>query len=280
MELLQLRYFLETAKNQSFTKTAEKFYVPVTSVSASIKRLENELGIKLFDRTANRITLNKNGEKLKKSVANAFYEIDSTVCELSENHYEQEIKLLVKAIRSDVTDYIIEYNKLYPKTIFKTVFDFSETDYGKYDVIIDEKNDLYKGYNHFELLSLQIKMKVCKDKFADKKFKLKDLEHENFITWGEKSNMHQALIQSCESVGFTPNIAVQLNDNECYEKLIKSGVGIGLGRDNPEKDYPDVVYLDVIDFDKQYVVNCYYNPLTYFGNVKNFIDFLKTKKNC
>jgi hypothetical protein len=43
MELLQLRYFLETAKNQSFTKTAEKFYVPTTSVSASIKRLEEEI---------------------------------------------------------------------------------------------------------------------------------------------------------------------------------------------------------------------------------------------
>ena len=43
MELLQLRYFFESAKSESFSKTAEKYMVPITSVSASVKRLEREL---------------------------------------------------------------------------------------------------------------------------------------------------------------------------------------------------------------------------------------------
>ena len=50
MELLQLRYFFDSAKNEHFAKTAEKYWVPASSVSASIKRLEEELGCKLFDR--------------------------------------------------------------------------------------------------------------------------------------------------------------------------------------------------------------------------------------
>ena len=42
MEMLQLRYFYESAQNESFAKTAEKYMVPTTSVSASVKRLEKE----------------------------------------------------------------------------------------------------------------------------------------------------------------------------------------------------------------------------------------------
>ena len=43
MELLQLRYFFESAKTENFSKTAQKFQVPTTSVSASVKRLEKEM---------------------------------------------------------------------------------------------------------------------------------------------------------------------------------------------------------------------------------------------
>ncbi|MBE7084345.1 MAG: LysR family transcriptional regulator [Clostridiales bacterium] len=277
MELLQLRYFLETAKNQSFTKTAEKFYVPTTSVSASIKRLEEELGVKLFDRTANKITINKKGERFKKTISTVFYELDSAIFDLSENVNEQEIKLLVKAIRSDITDYIIEFNKQNPKASFKTVFDFFETDYSKYDIVIDEKCDCYKGYFDFELLNIMLKLKVCKEKYIDKKLNMKDLENYNFISWGERSNMHKMLVNSCECAGFYPKIAVNINDSDCYEKLVKAGVGIGIGREQKSKDFPNIKYLNVTDFNKKYVVHCYYNPFSYFGTIKSFIEFLKEK---
>ena len=51
MEMLQLRYFYESAMAESISKTAQKFMVPASSVSASIKRLEKELGVELFVRT-------------------------------------------------------------------------------------------------------------------------------------------------------------------------------------------------------------------------------------
>ena len=57
MELLQLRYFFDSSKNESFAKTAQKYMVPPSSVSASVKRLESELGCRLFDRQSNRIKL-------------------------------------------------------------------------------------------------------------------------------------------------------------------------------------------------------------------------------
>lgn len=279
MELLQLRYFLETAKNQSFTKTAEKYGVPTTSVSASIKRLEKELGVKLFTRSANKIFLNQKGERLKKAVTFAFSEIDEAVYEISENYEIRQIKLLVKSSRSDVTDFIIKYNKIYPQTVFKTVFDFTENNYDKYDVIIDGDSDLYKGYKSFELFSMQIKLKVCKDKHISNPIKLKDLEKQNFISWGENSNMHKTLIKACERAGFYPNISVQSNDKECYEKLVKAGVGIGLLRQHKNKENDDLKELNVSDFNERYTVYCYYNPTTCLGSVKKFIEFIKNEKS-
>ena len=59
--MLQLRYFYESAKTESFAKTAEKYMVPASSVSASVKRLEQELETSLFDRTSNKIKLNDKG---------------------------------------------------------------------------------------------------------------------------------------------------------------------------------------------------------------------------
>ena len=43
MDILQLRYFYDSANYLSISKTAEKYGVPATSVSASIRRLEDEL---------------------------------------------------------------------------------------------------------------------------------------------------------------------------------------------------------------------------------------------
>ena len=38
MELLQLRYFLDSAENENFSKTAEKYMVPASCVSIAVKK--------------------------------------------------------------------------------------------------------------------------------------------------------------------------------------------------------------------------------------------------
>ena len=62
MELLQLRYFQTVARLESITLAAEHHLVPQSSMSQTIRRLENDLGgIKLFDRKNGRIYLNEQG---------------------------------------------------------------------------------------------------------------------------------------------------------------------------------------------------------------------------
>ena len=64
MELLQLTYFCDAAESQNFTKTAQKFGVPASNISQTVHRLESELGVSLFDRRANKATLNEAGKVL------------------------------------------------------------------------------------------------------------------------------------------------------------------------------------------------------------------------
>ncbi len=237
MEILQLRYFYESAKCENFAHVAEKYFVPATAVSSSIKRLENELGCKLFDRSANKIILNKNGKRFQQAVCAVFKELDDATQSIKEQDDDREIKLLVRAIRSKVTDYVIEFSQKFPRVVFNTVFDFKENDYEKYDVIIDEQTDKYGDLSEFELCNMKIVMKASsKSQLSGKKLRLVDLANENFISWGLDSNMHQLLLSTCKKVGFSPKIVVQANDNECYHKLLKSGVGIGLGRENAKND--------------------------------------------
>lgn len=156
MELLQLRYFFDSAKTESFAKTAEKYMVPASSVSASVKRLEKELGCALFDRACNRITLNENGRKLQKSLYIIFNELEDAVDNLSATNGDtREIKMLVRAIRSKITDYIIEYKKKHPHIAFKIVFNLGEANFENYDIIIDEQRDIYQEFKKFELCRLR-----------------------------------------------------------------------------------------------------------------------------
>ncbi len=278
MEILQLQYFYESAREESFAKTAGKYGVPATSVSAAVKRLEKELGCRLFDRSCNRITLNACGKRLQQSLGIVFAELDSTVEKLKAIHAEsREIRLLVRAMRRDITDYIIAYKEKHPHITFKTVYDFGETEYEKYDIIIDEKTDRYEGYETFELCTMRIRMKAAAGSaLCRKRHTLRQLSGQSFVSWGEQSNMHSLLCRACSRAGFTPNIVVQSNDTVCYEKLIASGIGIGLGREDFQADAAKgLAYLDVADFDERYTVYAYYKEQMYTGSVKHFIDFLQ-----
>ncbi len=279
MEMLQLRYFFDSAKNESFAKTAKKYDVPSTSVSAAIKRLEDELGCKLFDRSCNRIMLNDNGKQFQKSLRIVFDELENVSHQLSGDSSDtREIKMLVRAMRSKITDCIIEYKEKNPHIVFKTVFDFGDIDFEDFDIIIEEKNDNMSSYESFELCSTKLKLRAAQNSpLCSRKLSLKQLANEAYVSMGEQNDMQKALTRACRRAGFTPNVVVQSNDILCFERCIKAGIGIGVTRAHDPYPAQGTAYLNVTDFDERYTVYGYYKKQAYYGNVKHFIDFLKTK---
>ncbi|MFK0288021.1 LysR family transcriptional regulator [Streptomyces sp. NPDC090499] len=61
MELRQLEYFVAVAEEGSFTKAAARLYVTQPGVSAQVRRLEQELGQELLDRTGRTVRLTEVG---------------------------------------------------------------------------------------------------------------------------------------------------------------------------------------------------------------------------
>lgn len=62
MDMTQLLSFTTIAKYNSVTKAAEQLHVSQPAMSAMLKKFEAEVGVALFERTANRILLNAAGE--------------------------------------------------------------------------------------------------------------------------------------------------------------------------------------------------------------------------
>ncbi len=62
MDMQQLKYFKAVATLGKISDAAESLFISAPALSTSIARLEKELGVQLFDRAGNRITLNAQGE--------------------------------------------------------------------------------------------------------------------------------------------------------------------------------------------------------------------------
>lgn len=280
MELLQLRYFYESAKTENFTKTANKFQVPATSVSACIKRLERELGCELFDRVANRIVLNSSGRLLQQALCSVFQTLDGVTQELSAHNQDpREIQLLVRGMRRKISELITQYSAMHPHVCFKTVFDYGETAFTQYDIIIDQDSDQYTGYERIELFRMRLRLKcAAQDHLCQQTLTLGQLCERPFISMDTDSNMHRILTKACARAGFTPKISIQCNDIECHDRFIAAGMGLGIGRQNDNSHVTGIQDLDVVDFKEYYTVYAYYSKQAYYGKVKSFVEFLKSKE--
>lgn len=83
MDLVQLQYFQTAAREQHFTRAANKLNVSQPTLSASISRLEDELGCRLFSRVGRQILLNENGEILLKHADAILQSYQNAVSELN-----------------------------------------------------------------------------------------------------------------------------------------------------------------------------------------------------
>lgn len=77
MNLLHMKHALEVAKSGSLSKASEGLLIAASNISRSIKELETDLGITIFDRTQNGMKLTPEGEEFINFAKEILSQIDS-----------------------------------------------------------------------------------------------------------------------------------------------------------------------------------------------------------
>jgi len=77
MELRQLEHFVAVAEERSFTKAAQRTNIVQSGLSMSIRTLEDEVGTKLFERSARGVILTEAGEAMLPEARKAIAAVDS-----------------------------------------------------------------------------------------------------------------------------------------------------------------------------------------------------------
>ncbi len=234
MEILQLKYFQHTARSENISHTAHSFMVPPSSVSASIKKLEAELGVKLFDRGANSLKLNENGKIFLRAVDASEKEINKAKIEILNNMSTQsgEIRLLILTNRSRVTDAIAKFKSEYPDVAFSIThngyFDFDN--YSKFDIIISDRNIDLEMFETRDFVREEVFLAVHKkSSLANlKSIGLKNLKDAKFISMPKGSSIRDLLERMFKKFELIPEIVIESEDPHFVCKYLKMGLGVAL----------------------------------------------------
>ena len=231
MELLQLKYFCDAAECENFSHTAEKNGVPTSNISQTVKRLEAELGVRLFCRTANRITLSDEGRIFYEGARRALLTLDGArrrLEDIAENS-AGEIKLLIRAHRRTTTVAVERFKQLYPEVQIIINHD-TGISYSDYSFIISDGAENKEGYIREHLISEKIMLAVpYQHPLSRRKFvTLSELSKESFVAMTESSRLASLTSSMCNVAGFTPKVVISAEDPYYVRKYVDMGLGIAL----------------------------------------------------
>ena len=158
-ELQQLKYFKAVADVGKISEAAEKLFVSAPALSVSITRLEKELGVQLFDRTNNRILLNKQGEIFLKHVnqildtlenAKQQAEIKFRLLYATLMNNRQAVENANAALELEQLTYDAATLKYQQGTISHNALLMAEDDLQTArEAVVTAENDLFAAYNQY-----------------------------------------------------------------------------------------------------------------------------------
>lgn len=115
VELQQLKYFKTVAEIGKISDAAQALFISPPALSTSVARLERELGVQLFGRTNNRITLNQQGEIFLRYVNQVFYNLECAKVELRNSAMPQHRHICIASVSStQLVDVITAFSQEHP----------------------------------------------------------------------------------------------------------------------------------------------------------------------
>jgi DNA-binding transcriptional LysR family regulator len=127
-----LRALIAVGHERSFTKAAAKLGVSQSALSQTVRQLESRLGVRLLTRTTRSVSLTEAGERLVRTVAPRFEEIEAELAALSELRDTPAGTIRITAgdhaIRSVLWPKLAKFLPRYPDIKVEVVIDYGLTD--------------------------------------------------------------------------------------------------------------------------------------------------------
>jgi DNA-binding transcriptional LysR family regulator len=118
LELRQLEYFMALCEELHFTKTAEKLRIGQPTLSYQMKSLEDELGVRLFDRLGKKIAITEAGEILLEHCKKVFQNLQFATEQIAELQNVKRGKLVIGSLSGDLSliasKVLLEFHAKYP----------------------------------------------------------------------------------------------------------------------------------------------------------------------
>lgn len=235
------KIFYTVVKCGNITKAAEELYISQPAVSKSIKKLEDSLGGKLFNRTKKGVMLTEEGKEFYGYVKAAMKNFSN-----AENRFNDLINLETGTIRIGISatltkyffiPYLEEFHKLHPNIDIKIYTEVTKILYKKLkdgiiDIVILNLPFMYEDDKEVTIN----KIKEVQDAFyvsksfkelENKKLSLKDIEDYKFLFQGTGSNTRTFLDNYLKENNIKIKPYMELNSYSLVNYLTKAGLGIG-----------------------------------------------------
>lgn len=237
---IKLKTFLCVAQEKNFTRASEKLCLTQPAVSHQIALLEEELGVKLFIRKRNDITLTSEGETIYRYACQAEDLWNKTIINLKEGnkHIKLRVGITHTSENNKITTVLGKYSSINPNVSFAIYTDNKEELYRKLDnyeldfiIVADKNND--KKIKYMKLDADTIMCIVNSDSELGKKreITLKDIKKHPLIMrlpGSETRTLFDNSLLTIKDNINNYNIALELDSISTIKNLVSKNIGIAI----------------------------------------------------
>lgn len=240
MTFNQINYFLAIVECGTFSNAAEEMYISQSSLSKQIKSLELELGVSLFQRSGNKISITPAGS--------IFYEYAKTV---KKHHQEMLLQLAdfkegqFSSVRLGTLPLLYGYGLATKLAKFQVAHQLTHIDLlereqveimhlldnGSLDLAIARIDLLSpESYDFVPLVEDNIVL-VCSqdDPLASfEQVSINILKHERFLMLDSSSSVYKLCENKFQEAGYKPNIICTNSRHMPLLAMVEEGLGISL----------------------------------------------------
>jgi DNA-binding transcriptional LysR family regulator len=237
MELLQLQYFQTVARLEHMTKAAKELRIAQPALSKTIARLEEDLGVPLFDRHSRQIRLNTFGTAFLKKVETALTVLEEGRREVADlAGMERGSISLATTTLNRLSKSLGAFRSLYPEVNFRIIqiAPASTEDMvrllenGEIDLCFTAASLNRSGIRELPVLNAEVFLAVPPGHRLEGRHSicLNEVADDPFIEYKEGHPFRKMNEEFCRKAGIRPNVVCEVDEPAALASLVLAGLGV------------------------------------------------------